>query len=379
MRVDLYRKCKKKKIIPTDIVSHCENINLSPSDDSWVQYFCNVLQAEIDKRKLKYSNMSITDLKKLLNNKHKNLRKKDEIIQHLIEELSKCRNKTMLLSGEPLEQTDIKKIYMSSSGYCHDIDELYEYLISTYAERNIDPNDPFNTLKLWQDSEEYKSILNFPHVDPDVKNRLNQVLGAKKTLITFVDMNTILDLVAQISFILLNDNPSGSADYYGGMKTATEALGYFSEIVSSYPEILQKKIYGLKNGHLRSIEEWLEDKSACPHLKGDALLNIYLYQRKKWNEENPNANIKLVPFIKEIELNTYCTPRFYGNFQLEKFTSSTPVRWIVSGYNKEQDIFLQLNRNYYGGWPYVHSGVSTKLSKDMSHSILNVLKQFKIK
>lgn len=365
--------CKNEKKINTkDIQEFCNfkhKIN-----DNWTKPFCNLLTEKINDLTLKYKKLNRAELLELVSKINKNVKKnssKEYLISLLLFSLKNCHNQ-MTIYGDKIQQIHPEKLYITSQGFCHNIDELVEYMISTNGERNIDPNDPSNTLKIWQNNYEKNKIINHKFLDSSIKNHYLQTIQKNKKTLTIdkTDFQYLMNLIAYLAFICLNDHPSSfvGCDF----KTATEALGYFSEIIAELPKEHQQFILNLKNGSGSSIKDLLEDPAMCIHMKGDYILNIYLYNYKLFESQK----INLVKFITKINENLYGTVRLYEN-ELKKIYPTTPIRYILSFYNEDKNQFVQIDRNYLGN-TYIYPILKPNLDKTTFDSILEALKFFKI-
>jgi hypothetical protein len=367
-----YRTKCQKKIKQKDVEKFC-NFN-HKINKNWIKPFCEILKQKIQILTEKYKNLSKLELYELVKKFDKTVKKntdKETLISKLLFSLKNCHNQ-LTIYGDKIQQIHPDKLYITSQGYCHDIDELMEYMISTDGQRNIDPLDQNNTLTIWQNRQEKNKIINHKFLDPSIKNRYLQHIKKNNSLLK-IDVNDYqqyMNMIAYLAFVCINDHPSslGGCEF----KTATEALGYFSEMINTLSQKNRNFIFNLKNGNGKSVEELLEDTAMCIHKKGDQFLNIYLY-----NYVRSLSPINLVKFITQIDETTFATVRLYEN-KLEKFYDTTPIRYIISGFNPYKNEFIQLDRNYHGN-NKKYPMVLYSLNQNAVNSIRDALKFFKIK
>lgn len=374
--------CAKKtspKGIQNQIKTFCGTSTKGPITGQWVQPFCMILKKKIDDLTLHYKNLSKNDLFQLVSKLDKSIKKnatKEFLIAKLLFSLQNCRNQ-FTVYGDKISQIHPDKLFVTSSGYCHDIDELMTYIISTGGDKNVEPHDDTNTITIWQNLTEKNKIVKHKYLDPSLKKEYTEIQEAKNKIeipIPIPRLQHLLDIIAYLAFICLNDHPSSFQD--GNFKTAEEALGYFSEVIQKCTAEEQQLVYGLKNGGGVSFKSLLEDNAMCIHMKGDHILNIYLYNYCRFKKSN--IDVYLAAFVIEIEkCKIYGTVRFYEN-QLQKFSKNAQIRYIISYYNDMKDQFMQIDRNYMGFYKKYPILKST-LSETIVKSIEDALSFFKIK
>lgn len=366
--------CKIRKKNLTDEIKNFCNYD-KPVNESWVNPFCEGLKKKIDHLTLEFKNMNREELLDLVSKLNKNVRRnssKEYLISVLLDSLKNCHNQ-LSIYGDEISEIPPEKLYITSSGYCHNIDELMTFIIGTEGKKNIEPHDSTNTIKIWQNEGEKNKIINFKHVDVLLKNKYNQIMNKKNILPIPLDkLQNMMNMIAYLAFVCLNDDPSSFED--GDFSSATEALGLFSEIINQFEENERTFIYQLKNGSGTTLLKILQDDAMCIHMKGDQILNIYLYSYRKWGVNG--SMLKLVGFVIYINDNLYGTVRLYEE-KLVNFNKYAQIRYILSFYNEDKDQFVQIDRNYLGFYKK-YPILKVSLSDTIVQSILDALKFFKI-
>nr|QBK85333.1 MAG: hypothetical protein LCIVAC01_01420 [Iridovirus LCIVAC01] len=72
-----------------------------------------------------------------------------------------------------------KKLITTSSGHCHNIDELVSYLIIV-RDDNIEPLDITKTTKIWKNEKEKTIIISHPGLDLSIREQYNIMLEGFK-------------------------------------------------------------------------------------------------------------------------------------------------------------------------------------------------------
>ena len=120
----------------------------------------------------------------------------------------KCTNdKTIFLDDIGDIPTD--KFIRTSSGFCHDIDELIQYIVSKNG-INRDPSDPLLTAPVWKDELERIKIISHPGLDPEILEEYIDMLERNKELkeMQLRDLSKepeILEQIGKTGFLCLND------------------------------------------------------------------------------------------------------------------------------------------------------------------------------
>lgn len=366
--------CKiRKKNVTDEIKKFCNTDK--QVDESWVNPFCEELKKKIDYLSTEFKNMNRNELLDLVSKLNHNVRRnssKEYLISVLLDSLKNCHNQ-LSIYGDEISEIPPEKLYITSSGYCHNIDELMTFIIGTEGKKNIEPHDSSNTIKIWQNEMEKNKITNSKHIDLLLKNKYNQMINKKDTFDIPLDkLQTIMNMIAYLAFVCLNDHPSSFED--GDFSTATESLGLFSETINEFEEHERTFIYQLKNGSGSSLLQILQDDAMCIHMKGDQILNIYLYSYHKWGGKS--SKLKLVDFVIFIHDNLYGTVRLYEN-KLVNFNKYAQIRYILSFFDQNKNQFLQIDRNYLGMYNK-YPVLKQTLSDNIVQSILDALKFFKI-
>lgn len=360
------------------LLKHCHEKNhqqitkkCGKKSASWISMFCQELEKRIDSLRQKYQTLSYTELKEMA--KYRGLavpRSKQKVIDTLLESSLKCLNH-FTLYGDEIKEVPFSKLWITSNGYCHEIDELMEYLISSEG-RNIDPLDSTNTIPIWNTDKEKTRLLQSKGIDPTIKKRYQQMIQNKKSIdipFSLPELETILDEIAKTSFILLNDKPFSFSD--SGFSSAEEALGHFSNFLSlgwttEQQQFIRKK---LKNGTAPgTIDSILNDHSSCVHKKGNMFLEIYLYQIRQFS-------FSPIAFIQQVAPTVYATPRLRLEHLKDYKGSTTYHMYIITVYNSLKDQMIQTSRMYTGS---EYPQLLKHPSKSVQSSIHSVLKEFQV-
>jgi hypothetical protein len=177
-----------------------------------------------------------------------------------------CKNDTDIIGLESLEDISKKKLFKSRNGYCYDIDNVIEFLISN-ENKNQDPQDP--SKKLWESNDELKEIIFHKGISTDTRKRYGKM---KKNLVKKMDkLENFFTLdQKQINFIN-NIAQIGIVFYNLGYKDITKGISKFEKELNKNKEWLKINIQGTLKTIMESVE------NTCNHLIGITFLRYYAY------------------------------------------------------------------------------------------------------
>ena len=207
-----------------------------------------------------------------------------------------CKNDTDIIGLESLEDISKKKLFKSRNGYCYDIDNVIEFLISN-ENKNQDPQDPRK--KLWESNDELKEIIFHKGISTDTRKRYGKM---KKNLVKKMDkLENFFTLdKKQINFIN-NIAQIGVVFYNLGYKDISNGMSKFEKELNKNKEWLKINIEGYT---LKTIMESVEH--TCNHRIGLTFLRYYtcLYSliTNKYNK-----SLELSPYFLKVNDYEYIT------------------------------------------------------------------------
>jgi len=290
-----------------------------------------VLKANLSKT------LTIAEIQNIL--KHVNydkFNKKSEWVDALINQLKRCKNDSTLIQMTDVAEINPKQLYITSYNYCHNINELLDYMTSTKG-KNIEPNDPTNKTKIWDYDFDRDNIV--WRADKDSRrawlDMLTKAVQQQQQVLKTMDIWAAIETIGKLGFILMNDEPSSWAQ--SGFNISTNAIAYFTKYIEGLPKKDQDLIWGLKNKNSSTLQSILGDSSACTHAKGSKLLEIYFYHLDRFKTKFPT--IQLYPLFLKTS-NGYLASQFKGHSDFVKLTaqaSKDPNSARVDFMNFEKD------------------------------------------
>lgn len=185
-----------------------------------------------------------------------------------------CKNDADIL-GDPIQEIPAPRFFRTSAGYCHDINVLAQYLISSSI-RNIDPNDPYNRESIWNTEKEKKALWNHPGLDKSLKKELVRLEKQARIKPLKASHYPILEQMAEIGWLIWNDQPRSVA--LEGFEVSERLLVRLREIIEQSPD--PGVWLNLRNGSdATTLQKELFETShaSCIHGKGVFLIKMYLY------------------------------------------------------------------------------------------------------
>ena len=211
----------------------------------------------------------------------------------IFNELMKCKNYETIY-GEEITETPPKKMCKTKNGYCHNIDELLAYLISS-KDSNLEPKDENNVEELWVNAQQKQKFLGNPfHESQNVKDYRQMVRSKAQQQQRGMNLDFFkyIELIGKLGFVYTNDESTSLASQ--GFDASAKFLSDFTKIVEDAPPDIQDKIRKLKNFNESTVMENLNSEQ-CLHGIGSNLIKIYFYHFQKYKKKFPE--IKLLPLF----------------------------------------------------------------------------------
>ena len=270
---------------------------------TWVKHYCD----ELDKRAKLYldtlNKLSIADLKTIGNSLNINFGwlggagpSKNYLKEMIFNELMKCKNYETIY-GEEITETPPKKMCKTKNGYCHNIDELLAYLISS-KDSNLEPKDENNVEELWVNGQQKQKFLSNPfHESQNVKDYRQMVRSKaqQQQRVINLDLLKYIELIGKLGFILMNDEATSHA--VGGFDNSIKAVVSFTKLLEQSPPGVKDKIMKCANLNSDSVSKlFAKINTTCIHGIGSGLVEIYFYQFQQLKKKFPQ--IQLLPLFK---------------------------------------------------------------------------------
>lgn len=243
----------------------------------------------------------------------------------------KCKN-TQTLYGDSISEIDSKKFYKTRNNYCHHMDELLAYLVSS-LDSHLEPLDENNVQRLWADSSQKQAFLKIPNLDPELLIKYNEMVSQKmKKQQSQAKMNfyKYIELIGKLGFILMNDETTSHAQT--GFANSAKCIEKFIQLLDHSDLGIKDKIMNLRNYNSKSVIEELENISTtCIHGIGGNFASIYFYHYLKFKKMFPS--IQLLPLFLESFNGDIKSPQFLGGKVFTKeIESSQPGQLISNNY-----------------------------------------------
>jgi hypothetical protein len=306
------------KKLQTDISRRCKvSIQNQPQAREVV---CSQMKTRYQVLKANLSKtLTIAEIQNIL--KHVNydkFNKKSEWVDALINQLKRCKNDSTMIQMIDVAEINPKQLYITSYNYCHNINELLDYMTSTKG-KNIEPNDPTNKTKIWYDEIIERDNIVW-RADKDSRrawlDMLTKAVQQQQQVLKTMDIWAAIETIGKLGFILMNDEPSSWAQT--GFNISTNAIAYFTKYIEKLPKKDQDLIWGLKNKNSSTLQSVLGDSSACTHAKGSKLLEIYFYHLERFKTKFPT--IELLPLFRKTSTG-YLASQFKGHSDFVKLTA----------------------------------------------------------
>ena len=331
--IDAYVRCKDDKQrsytkvhtqnLYAYLKKRCPKLDLKKN---WLKPLCSELtdRAELYlKELLKLSLKDLTDIADMLTI-HYPGKTKIKIAENILLRLMYCVNHETIY-GEDITAIDPKKLFKTRNGYCHHIDELLAYLISS-GDGNSEPKDENNVERLWVNVQQKQKFLEHPFHEPLELKRYHQMVRSRaqqQQRGMNLDFFKYIELIGKLGFVYMNDESTSWASQ--GFDASAKFLAEFTKIVEDAPPAIQEKIKNLRNFNDRTVIEILNDDE-CLHGKGSGLIKIYFYHFEKYKKKFPQ--IQLLPLFiiyNIINGSTYAVTQFKGGKPLvEEIAKAQP-------------------------------------------------------
>lgn len=330
--IETYYRCKREKesqhykykpVILEHLRKRCPKLQ---PNEKWVESFCAELETRTDnylKVLTKFSKKDLQSILEKLGYKYaKSSWDKKKLSEQILEILMYCKNHETLF-GDSITEIDPKKLYKTVNDYCHNIDELLNYLISS-KDSHIDPLDSNNVEKLWNNQiyDKQQFLDNSFHDKQSLKNYHQMISQKKRKQQAQMNMELykFIEMIGKLGFVFANDETTSHAQT--GFETSAKLIASFTQILENNPAV-KDKVMNLKNYNSQTVAEILAStNSTCIHGVGFSLVKIYLYHYLKFKNKFPN--LKLLPlFLKENKY--YKCPQFLqGNTLIKAIEKATP-------------------------------------------------------
>jgi len=260
----------------------CPDLNIKINKDTYIPV-SQAVESHIEKIKDIYLSLTIEDIGRILffTNRYRkfpNGMNKEFYVEYLLRELMRCKNAKTMVMDEPILNLDPRKLFITPYRYCHSIDELLDYLMSSpYGD--LDPLGRSGQ-KIWNDDEAKEIFLNHPHLDRQSVKQLKLKMGLPdqkpdqkpdQNPDQMLQFFKAIDLLGKLSYALLY--------LKGGQKDArigeVAMSDYITNVLDELSPVERQKIYDLKTTYGNTLREIFDKKDVCLHLKGLWLREIY--------------------------------------------------------------------------------------------------------
>lgn len=253
-----------------------------------------------------------------------------------------CKNETDIM-GDNTSDIPAERFFRTSNGYCHDIDVLVQYLLSSSI-KNIDPNDPYNRDPIWTSEKERLAIWNHKGLDKGLKKdlvRLQKKVNEKTLTAVHYPM---LEKIAEIGWIIWNDKPTSYAD--SGFEVSERMLVRLRALIEASPD--PQTILQLRNGSDdRTLQQEIFETghASCIHGKGTFLIKVYLFHYFNSFADKQDIHplfaiiaptrvispLCMLPQISDILVTMFKTNIQPKEFYLNRNMNSFAFTWSASG------------------------------------------------
>lgn len=186
---------------------------------------------------------------------------------------NRCVNPTTFL-GDDVNDIPAEYFYQSPSGYCYDINELFDHIIASG-----DYMDPYTRDPLWTDDAGMKAIIEHPGLDQDKRQKLRFILFNEKPIVSStVDLlYNRVDILQQIGMVGLT--LLGNYDVTQVFADCRDQLQILSAMIdttySDKPLLLALKVNIMGTGEF-TLNNILEmSQNTCIHTIGFYFLYFY--------------------------------------------------------------------------------------------------------
>jgi len=300
---------------------------------AWVKHYCDELNSRAKLYLDTLNKLSITDLKAIANSLNINFGwlggagpSKNYFITMIFDELMKCKNYETIF-GESITEIDPKKMCKTKNNYCHNIDELLAYLIST-KDSNLEPKDENNVEELWVNAQQKQAFLKNKFHDSQSLKQYHQMVRFKtqqKQRSMTLELFKYIEFVGKLGFILISDEPNSHA--VGGFDNSMKAIISFTKLLDQSPPGVKDQILQLANFNSDSVSQLFSKiNTTCIHGSGSALIGIYFYHFQNFKKKYPQ--LELLPLFQKNDEN-YVSIQFSGGMKyinaVKKAKAKDPV------------------------------------------------------
>lgn len=263
----MYKACRQGgNDLLKEIQMFC-GLQESPSR-RYISLFCSEL------KNMLYQKYNLTDqqLNVLFPGKETREHKTDCLLMALAN-----RKNNVTFMGDDVESIDPKRLYVTSQGFFHDINDLVTYMTRS-EDVNIEPHDVTKTIQIWKNAKEKKRIFNHPGLHPRKKQDYEKMLARVKTLvknpltcISPVIYRRAVQYIGDIAFLFFwNDN----------VKVTYQCYAFLSDFLASLHEKERAVILSLRNNKAPSLQTILKSRAVCNNGVARQLMLVYLYHTR---------------------------------------------------------------------------------------------------
>lgn len=270
---------------------------------------------------------------------------------------STCNNDNTFVMFDNVKDIPEKNFLQLSDNRCYDINELYDYLIST--RKNVNPYD--NNKKLWNNSIDRNKILYHKSLSSPKKTKLytlfREIETDEKHIFEYCKKNPeILDEILKLGYICVSDNSSNKSENPDVFNKSAIAISNFKAYIDNTSAQDKENIYKIKYPGEFTIGEIMDNSflsTQCIHGIGTRLIRIYMYIVLKAGEK---SSFTLSPLFKR-----YMNKNIYFFYVPEVITDKDIDYAFI--------LLLEYNNDAVKmGWAYNHN-IKTQTIDFMNHSI----------
>ena len=303
-------------------------------DRAWVKHYC----AELDKRAKHYldilNKLSIPDLKAIASSLSNFAwlvpggagPSKNYLLNMILEDLMRCKNHETIY-GEEITEVEPKKLIKTRTGYCHNIDELLAYLISS-KDSNLEPKDENNVEELWVNAQQKQAFLKNKFHDSQSLKQYHQMvrsMAQQKQRSMTLELFKYIEFIGKLGFILCSDEANSHA--VGGFDNSIKAIVSFTKLLDQSPPGVKDQILELANYNSDSVSKiFSKINTTCIHGSGSALIEIYLYHFQNFKKKYPQ--LELLPLFQKNGEN-YTSIQFSGGMKYKNAVQKAKAKDVM--------------------------------------------------
>lgn len=283
----LYTMCYCKNVCPTKTKELAKRIydlcHMHPSEKVFT-IFCEELTFVLQKR---FDRISNSQLQRLVSGKDTRQHK----IHRLLLLLGNRNNDTTFM-GDEVEMLDVEKLFITSSLFVHNVDDLVAYMIHS-EDANIEPHDTTKTIPIWKTLQEKKRILEHSGLDQQkrqdyMKMKLRLLKVSTKVNLPPTLYYKAIQHIGDMAFLFFwNTN----------VKITYQCYAFFTNFLTSLDDNEKKEILHLQNKNGTTLQSIFQEKNVCNNGVAKRLMLIYLYHFRLLRKKD--QNLPLPFYLKE--------------------------------------------------------------------------------